>query len=595
MRMGGGGGSMDETKQLIHELEVHQIELEMQNKDLRRTHEELDAERARYFDLYDLAPVGYFTLNGNGVILEANLMAATLLGVERGSLVKQPLTRFIFPEDQDIFYRYHKKIFKTGAPQAYELRMVIKGGAQFWAHLASTAVQDNDGASVFRIVLSDNPERKQAETYRELGREVLQILNKKENRDDLIQRVLAAMKARTAFDAVGIRLQAGDDFPYCAQQGFPKDFLQTENTLIAHAADGGLCRDKDGKVSLECTCGLIISGKTDPAHPFFTRGGSFWTNCSFPLLDLPSDQDPRLHPRNQCILQGYASVALVPIRSSDGIVGLIQLNDRRKGCFTLNTVELLEEISSYIGEALMRIRAEDLLQRKNDELIRFNYAVSHDLKSPLVTIKTFIGYLESDMAKADTERVAQDFSFINTAAIKMNDLLEELLGLSRIGRTTNLAVEVSLQDIMLEALALVAGRIAQRSVRVQVTKEPKLLYGDRVRLVEVFQNLIDNAVKFMGDQSEPMIEIGAETKNGEAVCFVRDNGLGIDPRHKDKLFGLFEKLNPKIEGTGLGLALVKRIVEVHGGRIWVESEGLGKGSCFWFTLPNKQGSKLMAV
>ena len=112
------------------------------------------------------------------------------------------------------------------------------------------------------------------------------------------------------------------------------------------------------------------------------------------------------------------------------------------------------------------------------------------------------------------------------------------------------------------------------------------VYGDRLRLLEVYQNLIDNAVKFMGDQTSPRIEIGAQQHDGEVVCFVRDNGIGIASEYHEKVFGLFERLDTVIDGTGIGLALVKRIVEVHGGRIWVESEGEGRGTTFWFTLPH---------
>lgn len=133
-----------------------------------------------------------------------------------------------------------------------------------------------------------------------------------------------------------------------------------------------------------------------------------------------------------------------------------------------------------------------------------------------------------------------------------------------------------------------AGRIVERGVTVEVTKDPVLLFGDRTRLVEVFQNLVDNAVKFMGREKAPRVEIGADRVGGETVFFVRDNGIGIDPRYQPKLFGLFEKLDPGSDGTGIGLALVKRIVEVHGGRIWVESEGPGKGTTFRFTLANIQ-------
>jgi len=231
--------------------------------------------------------------------------------------------------------------------------------------------------------------------------------------------------------------------------------------------------------------------------------------------------------------------------------------------------------------------AEQALVQKNEELERFTYAVSHDLRSPLVTIQTFLGHLVQDIAGVDTDQVAQDLAFITSAAKKMDALLDELQKFSKIGRVTNPSVEATLQEIAQEAIALVAGRIDKRGVRVQVAQEPVVLYGDRVRLLEVFQNLIDNAVKFMGEQSEPLIKIGAETKDGRAVCFVRDNGMGFEPRHKDKLFGLFEKLHPEMEGSGMGLALVKKIIETHGGGIRVESEGLCKGACFWFTLPQK--------
>jgi PAS domain S-box-containing protein len=157
------GLSPDETRQTVHELQVHQIELEMQNEELRRAQAELDASRARYFDLYDLAPVGYCTISEKGMILETNLTAATLLDVTRGALVTQSITRFILKDDQDIYYRHRKLLFDTGEPQSCELRMLKKGETVFWGHLAATAAQDADGTPICRVVMSDITERKQAE------------------------------------------------------------------------------------------------------------------------------------------------------------------------------------------------------------------------------------------------------------------------------------------------------------------------------------------------------------------------------------------------------------------------------------------------
>ena len=217
------------------------------------------------------------------------------------------------------------------------------------------------------ILFSDATERKQAEAYREMGREILHLLNEPGDVQNAIQRVLAVLKTRTGFDAVGIRLQDGDDFPYYVQEGFAADFLLTENTLIECGADGAVCRDTGGNLCLDCTCGLVISGKTDPANPMFTRGGSAWLNDSRLLLDLPPSEDPRRRPRNRCIHDGYASVALVPIRNEDRVIGLIQLNDRRSGRFTLERVELLEGIGSNIGTGLMRKRTEEALRERVKE------------------------------------------------------------------------------------------------------------------------------------------------------------------------------------------------------------------------------------
>jgi PAS domain S-box-containing protein len=229
--------------------------------------------------------------------------------------------------------------------------------------------------------------------------------------------------------------------------------------------------------------------------------------------------------------------------------------------------------------------AEQALQEKNTELERFTYMISHDLKSPLVTVKTFLGYLEQDLATSDTGRIGKDLDFIRSAADRMGRMLDELLELSRIGRMVNAPQTSTMRELAQSARNMVAGRIAEGGVEVLVEDRDVALYGDCPRLQEIWQNLVENACKFMGDQAHPTIRIGAETGNGETIFFVCDNGVGIEPEYRDKVFGLFEKLDRNSEGTGLGLALVKRIVELHGGKIWIESQGGGRGACFRFTLP----------
>lgn len=231
-------------------------------------------------------------------------------------------------------------------------------------------------------------------------------------------------------------------------------------------------------------------------------------------------------------------------------------------------------------------KAELEIRQRNEELTRFIYTVSHDLKSPLVTIKSFTSFLKEDIADKDQEALEKDIRYIENAADKMGKLLDELLELSRVGRKEESKTEVSLQTTVQSAIDLVAGRISSKNVKVFLSAPPVMLYGHTQRLVQLYQNMIDNAVKFMGKQADPVIEIGAfqdKDRNGEVVLFVKDNGQGIDPRYHHKLFGLFEKLDNSTEGTGIGLALVKRIVETHGGSIWFTSEPEA-GTTFFFTL-----------
>lgn len=228
------------------------------------------------------------------------------------------------------------------------------------------------------------------------------------------------------------------------------------------------------------------------------------------------------------------------------------------------------------------------LGAKNAELERFTYTVSHDLKSPLFTIQGFLGLLRRDAAASDSDRMDQDMERITGAAQKMRRLLDDLLELSRVGRMVNPPEELSFCELAGEARDLVAGPIAERGVEVVIAAdlppEADRISADRSRLRQVLQNLIENAVKYPGYQELPRIEIGTRRDGEEKVFVVCDNGVGIAPEDREEVFGLFKQLDPKADSTGIGLALVKRIIEVHGGRIWVESEGLGQGSAFYFTL-----------
>ncbi len=228
------------------------------------------------------------------------------------------------------------------------------------------------------------------------------------------------------------------------------------------------------------------------------------------------------------------------------------------------------------------------LAAKNTELEQFTYTVSHDLKAPIITIKGFLGFLEQDAAAGNQVRLQKDMERINGAVDKMHHLLNDLLELSRIGRMLNAPEPVNFGALVNEALELLQGRLQASAPQLKIANDFPIVLGDRRRLLQVIQNLIDNAVKFAGKQPVPVVEIGSRGfENEMPVFFVRDNGIGIAPEYHKRIFGLFNKLDPLAEGTGVGLAIVKRIIEFHGGRIWVESE-VGQGTAFFFTLPQPE-------
>jgi PAS domain S-box-containing protein len=360
----------EEIRSLIYELRVRQIELEIQKEELRRAQEDLEDSRQRFADLYDFAPVGYITMSRERKILDTNLAVSTLLGLPGGALLHRPLSDFVPAEFRRNYDHYLLRLFENDDLQTCELNMLRFDGSAFWGRLESIRGRDpKTGEQVCRILLSDITERKRSRIYQALSSEILKILNESESFKMSIDSILDGIKQNTGCDAVAIRLQSGDDFPYYAQQGFSEDFLAAENGLAVRDREGRIELGPDGNVRLECVCGLVISGRTDPSNPLFTPGGSCWTNNSLPLLSLPSYQDSRINPRNRCIICGYHSLALIPIRAKQQIIGLLQLNHRRKGKFSLDEINALEGIANHIGAALLRKKAENTL-RESEETYR---------------------------------------------------------------------------------------------------------------------------------------------------------------------------------------------------------------------------------
>ena len=253
---------------------------------------------------------------------------------------------------------------------------------------------------------------------------------------------------------------------------------------------------------------------------------------------------------------------------------VVQRNDKGEPIRFLGA-ELDVHDSRQIQEERERLIAE--LASKNQELEQFTYTVSHDLKSPLITISGFLGVLKEDLKSGNEELIHDAIAEIQNATVKMRLLLDQLLDLSRIGRISGKIVPIAIHELVSEALRSVDGPLKAKSIQVDLQPLPGTVEGDRVRLQEVFQNVFENAIKFCSPTGG-RICVSAIKSGGDITISIRDNGIGIDPVYHEKIFGLFEKLDPMSEGTGIGLSLCKRIIEHHGGKIWVESTGVGRGT-----------------
>jgi len=606
------------SERLLHRLRVSLIELELQNEELRRTRDELEAERRHQAEVSDQA-----LKKSQGLLAETEKISRVggwefdiktgkqtwtdeiyvLLEVDRSfEPTVQNGINFYTPASRPVIERALHRITENGEPFEEVLDLVTGKGNLRSVHVIGKSDPGNHRIYGF---IQDVTERKLSEAFRDMAREALQILNQPGNLDTLIPQVLSALKARTGFDAVGMRLQSGDDFPFFAQEGFSQDFLLAENSLVARLVDGGLCRDENGKVCLECTCGLVISDMGALAPQFFTAGGSFWTNDSFPLLDIPAEDEPRTNPHNECIHQGYASVALVPIRDGGKIVGLIQFNDHRTGRFTLDMVERLEEISTYIAAVLMRKRLEDeklALQQQYQDAQKLESlgvlagGIAHDFNNLLMIV---IGHCS--LAKVDASFVQNSLSEIEKASERAAELCRQMLAYA--GKSKSFPREVDLRALLNEMVQLLRAGIQQTaSVSLEVSPDAAVVMGDPGQLRQVVTNLILNAAEAIGaDQGRIQVSL-ARTRIGEgqakdhqgrlippgayASLEVSDSGCGMAAETMRRIFDPF--FTTKFTGRGLGLSATLGIINSHGGALQVFSQP-GQGTTFRIYLPVEAG------
>lgn len=292
-------------------------------------------------------------------------------------------------------------------------------------------------------------------------------------------------------------------------------------------------------------------------------------------------------PNYFCALILIWAAVVIALQRQRMVASLKQARDRLEVEVAERTADLSEANQHLQKEIAERQRAEDELSRSNWELEQFAYVAAHDLKQPVRTVKMFLDLLDN-RSRSELNAQGQEFlGYALSGAQRMDALIEDLLKLAKVSHNERSMEKICLQCVVDEVLANLQAEIQETGAMITHDDLPDVI-ADRSQLSQLLQNLIGNAIKYRGDR-QPRIHVGIDTNEEEFHFSVQDNGVGIDPRHSDKVFEVFRRLHTDSEapGTGIGLALCQRIVDSHGGRIWVDSQP-GQGSTFHFTLPNDE-------
>ena len=501
----------------------------------KQTEKALLESEDRYRAFFKTSRDCVFITSVDGRWVDLNDAAVQFFGYEnREDLLKVDIKDLYVNSEERI--RHLQSVNEKGYTQEYPVTLKKKDGTIINTLITSVTRKDSDGRIIgYQGTIRDITARKQAE-------EALRASNQ------IIEGIINAIPVRVFWkDRDLVYLGCNSIFAHDAGFADPKDIVGKDDYQMGWRDQAELYRADDRQV--------IESGR--------------------PKLLI---EEPQTTPEGNTIV---LLTSKIPLRSSEGeIIGVLgtymDITERKR---------MESELRRSRDELELRVKERtEELARKNIEMERFIYTVSHDLRTPLISVSGYLGFIKQDAEKGDLDRMQDDLRIANEAVTKMDRLLLETLELSRTGRIVNPPEDVPFEEIVEDSLEQTGEKIRTKGCKVSVAQNLPVVHVDRMRITEVLVNLIENSIKYMGLQANPEIEIGQRIDGKERVFFVRDNGIGIDPSLHNKVFELFYKVEKKSEGTGAGLAIVKRIIEVHGGRIWIESE-LGKGCTMCFTLP----------
>jgi len=518
-----------DTQRLVHELEVHQIELEMQNEELVQSHAQAEAGLRRYTDLYDFAPISYFTLVRDGTIQQVNLAGANLLGVERGALIKRRFGVFVSTRSLTTFNAFLDDVFTNGSKETCEVTLQKDGSAPRLVQIE--AITKDRQCEVCHAMVIDITERKTAE-------DALQVSETRYRR------------------------------------------------LFESAKDGIMILNAETGIILDVNPFLI--GMMGNSHEPVI-GKVIWELGFFKDVAASKEKFLELQQREYVLYENLSLETADGRQIAVEFVSNVYLVDNKKliQCNIRDTTER-KQMENKLNKAYQKIKTRtNELEMINEHLDSFAYSVSHDLRAPLRAISGFAQVLIDTHGDEVNEEMRHYLNRISEGAKKMGQLIDDLLSFSRATRGEINHEKINVEDIVNDLVKAYREVELDRDIEFIVNPLGEV-EADKEMLKVVFSNLLQNAVKFTINREKARIEIGSEQKEDHIQFYVKDNGIGFDMRYKDKLFKAFQRLqtDERFTGTGIGLTTVKRIVSKHGGNIWANGE-VDKGAEFCFTLPSK--------
>jgi PAS domain S-box-containing protein len=534
-------------------------------------------------------------LTPDGIVIEANSMALNIANLTIEDVKGKPFEEcYWWAWSGDVQKRLREAIRKASAGEVIRYDEMIQTGEGKYRIIDFMLSSTLENGRIKYLIPSatDITERKKAEEELQTTVKFLHLLNDSRNKKELIKKTINFIFQKTGCEAVGIRLKKEYDFPYYETRGFTKSFIFKENSLCSRDGEGKICLDSSGNPVLECMCGNVICGRFNPSKPFFTTNGSFWTNSTTELLAQTTQSDRQSRTRNRCHGEGYESVALIPLVSGDERLGLIQLNDKRKAFFTIETIEFWERLASYLSVTLSKFTAEENVRQMNVDLERRvadRTSLAEDRAKQLQSLavelieteererKQFAHLLHEDLqqmlaaAKMQLQVIRKRFPD-EPALSDVEHILENSITKSR-SLSHELSPPVLSHSGLIVALEWLCRKMKEQfDLKVDLKTDVEQQYENAALKIFIFravQELLFNVVKHAGVNRAQIV---ISRIDSHLSITVKDKGRGF---HKD----ILNKAQ-----KGFGLLSIRERANYIGGNMTIDSTP-GRGTLIKLTVP----------